>query len=169
MSGASIGGLCGKARRQSKRSRASRLYDQKFVDEYFEPDGMGPGIKRHVPIGRRSEFLPSVVSSLAPDLFAASGEGIAEEPAAQFDPALGGGDYQGDRAVSFGVSASTETVEPPAVLLVKRPSTRAERPSTIDRPSDTKSSYTFGGFMLGCAMGSAVAVMMLMVMQAVVG
>jgi len=168
MSATSTGGLCGKARQQRVRRRAARLYAQKLVDEYFEPPLMEPRIERHVPIGGRSEFLQSVAPPSAPDSFARADEWSSEERAVKLALPLGDGDRQAELALSFGADTSNDAGEPPAVLLVKRAKPELGARSTIGHGRGTSSSYTFGGFLLGCAMGSAAAVMMLMVAQAVV-
>jgi len=49
------GGLSGKARREHRRSRASRLYTEQLIAEYIDVDD-GPALAL-VPIRRRGEFL----------------------------------------------------------------------------------------------------------------
>jgi len=55
-----LGGLNGKARTLRSRNRASRLYTQQLLEEYFGPDPADRWTGRNIPIRSRSDFLPAV-------------------------------------------------------------------------------------------------------------
>ena len=167
-----IGGLDGKARRERVRNRAARLFARQLVKEYLEPDEVSPGVERYVPIRSRSEFLPSAAPPWIVDLTTASDKPRPSEQAKQLDlPFVETNKTQVDCPVSFPSEVTpdrNESHESPAVLRIPPPKRSRQEPAAPALRPGRRKPFTFGGFLLGCAMGSAAAVMMLMVAQAVV-
>lgn len=51
--------LSAKARRAEKRHRAARIHQQELIDDEFHPEPSPYEHTKNIPIGSRSEFLPS--------------------------------------------------------------------------------------------------------------
>ncbi len=148
-------GLAGKARRARDLSRASRMHAQQIIDEYLyaESDAWRP--QRFIPIRGRSEFLPSAAF-------------IREEPSAlthrQLELPLTAGAVA--TLPSPDETARERTLPEPAVQpqrdSVIRPRRAPFRPIQRRKPS---SPFTPRGFLFGCALGSAAAAVVLLVVQ----
>ncbi len=156
------GGLSGKARRVRHRNRAARLHTQQMIEEYFEPGGATMTSDRYIPIRGRSDFLPSVT---------------------QHDGVLpAGADSQLELPLT--TSASDKSVARPeqepdttadAAIRFPRDDRRTAEfdPHRLD-PARTKGgrpagTFTMGGFLVGCAIGSAAAALVLLVVQTAIG
>ncbi len=129
------GGLSGKARRNHFRGRALRLHTQQLIDEFLEPESRPARTERFIPIGRRSEFLPSA---------AAPGSEVGDEPI-------------GREVIRFPVDRERAK----GVPVVRPP-----RPPQTPEKSEP-AAFTTRGFLYGCAMGSAAAAVILLLIQVV--
>ena len=129
------GGLSGKARRSRYRGRALRLYTQQLIEEFLEPEPHATRRDRFIPIGRRSEFLPSAT---------VPGSEMGDEPARR-------------EAVRF----PADRDRPKGVPVVRPP----KPPNTPERSEPV--TFTTRGFLCGCAMGSAAAAVILLLIPVV--
>ena len=156
-------GLAGKARRTHYRSRATRLYAQQLIDEYLDPDSEHSTIPRDrpIPIGHRREFLPSAIPVYRDTL----GNQL-ELPLTDAETITDGTirivpKQKTTSATALGRSTNGKTVrhvgkqiQPGsyAGALTKRASGR---------------TFTLRGFLCGCAVGSAAAAIVLLLLQVV--
>jgi len=154
-------GLAGKARRARDLNRATRMYAQQMIDEYLYPDPKPLRPQRYIPIRSRSEFLPSAAF-------------ISEDQDAPIQrqlelPLIAGGaarksttpDPSRERSTAVGVA------DEPRRDSVIRPLRASFQP--VQRRKQKQSPFTPGGFLFGCALGSAAAAMVLLVVQLAVG
>lgn len=136
------GGLSGKARKARYRHRAARLHSNKLIEDYLEPEKSQRPAKQHVPIRGRGDFLPSVAHI-----------GNVSETNQQLELPL-------DR---------TEEHRTPTNRSIRFPADRAKTfdPRALKPAGDERggmlSDFTLRGFMMGCAMGSAAAALLLLV------
>lgn len=156
------GGLSGKARRERGRHRAARLYGTQLVDEYLDDGPPAPG-GRHwsgsIPIKGRAEFLPTVTASNRRrkkrrgtrrggsqlELPYSAGDHVLPLSQPEMQTVLGS-------PIRFPLAAETRLVP------------RADAPKARETPA-----LSFRGFLLGCAMGSAAAAVMLLMVRTAVG
>lgn len=179
------GGLHGKARYSRFRNRAWRLHSQQLIEEFVEPAGTPDKNTRRIPIKRRAEFVPS-----APVLGSEYGVGTeqelelvyttdAREQSVQvglFDQAfaLVSPTSKEDAAITFSRSQSELRTEPnkPGVQRSERKaligSTPQDSPTKAETGSPSVESFTARGFVFGCALGTAVAAVLLMMVRAVI-
>jgi len=186
MSLAPHGGLSGKARHLRCRSRAQRLVAKQLIDDFNELQVDAEVPERYIRISGRNEFLPAIAqaslrtprpayaqlelplrmagddtawastreSSTDPRTFAATGStpgAPTDAPAASKMPA----DLLKEQVIRFARSAG------PDVILPFKP------PEQLDRPKAPP--FTIGGFLAGCAMGSAAAAVALLVVRTILG
>ena len=155
-------GLSGKARRVRDRSRAARLHSGQFIHEYLAPDDDDRYNQRFIPIGGRDEFLPSVVHLSLPQTETAD--------TAQLELPLNSDD-------STEPFSRHSSVKPKVVKGVRRPLRDAAihfppRATATTAPVftplgrlETRRTFTLRGFLIGCALGSAAASVLLLVLQ----
>ncbi|MGD2110506.1 MAG: hypothetical protein PVI86_14085 [Phycisphaerae bacterium] len=155
--------LAGKARRNHRRNRASRLYARQWIDETLDTEPEDQTAERYIPIRGRREFLPTAAATgtstmnarddqLELPLSATSPDKHAKRPAAELEPAPGIS-TESDKVISFPTRATS-----PAGMPFKPPVQFHRR-----------SQFTFRGFLVGCAMGSVAAVVLLAVVRVVAG
>lgn len=159
------GGLSGKARHVHCRNRAARLYQQQLIHEYLEPDTVGAGRHRYIPIRGRNEFLPSVGVTGVPT-------GRTRET--QLELALttdkkAGRNY---RRADTAKTTPRPKVQPATDVVIRFP--RKAKPGAspiLKLPEEfgRRERFTIGGFLIGCAMGSAAASLVLLIVHAAVG
>jgi len=154
MENAGYNGLAGKARRARDLSRASRMHAQQIIDEYLYPESDAWRPQRFIPIRGRSEFLPSAAF-------------IREEPSTlthrQLELPLAAAAVA--TLPSHDETTPERTLPEPVVQprdSVIRPPRTPFRPIQRRKPS---SPFTPGGFLFGCALGSAAAAVVLLVVQ----
>jgi len=160
------GGLSGKARQVRCRNRAARLYQQQLIHEHLEPDTVGAGRHRYIPISGRNEFLPSV---------GGTGVTTGRTRETQLELALTTAKKvgRGDRPADTARTAPQPKAEPAADTVIRFP--RKARPGArpiLKLPEEfrrRRERFTIGGFLVGCAMGSAAASLVLLVVHAAVG
>ena len=152
-------GLAGKARRAHYRSRASRLCAQQLIAEYLDPEPVRSTVPydRPIPIGHRREFLPSA----APVYHDALGN--------QLELTLTDVETITDgtiRIVPAGQSASGRSKNGKTVRHVGR---QIQHGSQAGAPTERVlgQTFTLRGFLCGCAVGSAAAAIVLLLLQVV--
>lgn len=181
------GGLSGKARRNRAMRRAANFHTDQLVSEYFdfEPNALRSlagrmNTERPIPIGGRSEFLPSAVSLDESD-FAAMDEAMENATTVTEEAAPRSWERRivwppeavreerareakrsapvTDRAIKFPSKASDD----------KQPRTKLQFPQEWPAPKQFRrrrgQRITFGGFAYGCLLGSATAAMILVVVD----
>ncbi len=157
------GGLSGKARHVRCRNRAARMQADELVNEYLESTMTSPGRRRTIPIRGRSEFLPSIAQAQAAS--AAGRDAQLELPLASTKEP---GKVQPAAADTATVPKTAS--KPPVDVVIRFPrSSKPTAPLRLKPPTHyrRKSEFTIGGFLAGCAMGSAAAALLLLVVQTV--
>ena len=151
-------GLAGKARRARNLNRASRMYAQQLIEEYLYPESDTWRPERFVPIRSRREFLPSASF-------------ISEESTAptqrQLELSLTAVGATRERALPERVAKGVKTANEPRRDSVIRPPKAPFQP--MQQRKQKQSPFTPGGFLFGCALGSAAAAVVLLVVQFAVG
>ncbi len=168
------GGLSGKARRVHYRNRAVRLHTRHLIDEYLHPDAVDKDWYRYIPIRGRKEFLPSIIRT--GEVFTADGVRRLGLPAgteekvyetARSSPARG---FVAGQCSEFTKDKDKVVVlsgtAPRAATLDPHPESRRVDPASLERRVRPE-TFTFAGFLVGCAMGSAAAALVLLVVQTV--
>jgi len=136
------GGLSGKARKARYRNRAARLHANRLIEDYMEPETSQKSTIQHVPIRGRGDFLPSVAHI-----------GKVSDTDQQLELPL-------DR---------TEERRTPTDQSVRFPADRARTfdprvlEPAVGEQGGILGDFTLRGFMMGCAMGSAAAALLLLV------
>ena len=157
--------LYGKARRSHHRNRAVRLYARQWIDEVLAPGAEEPTSERYIPIRGRREFLPTVAQAGRSSM--SSGDAQLELPLSS--TTTGG---QAKRVATMADPASSSSTTPAKDIAIRFP-TRSKSPAgrAFKPPMqfNKRTQFTLGGFLLGCAMGSAAAAMLLLVGHVVVG
>lgn len=170
MQAAKLTRFSGKARRIRHRNRAARLYTQQMIDEYFEPGGRTVTSNRYIPIRGRSDFLPSVAQQ--DGVFPAAADSQLE---------LSLNTDAKDKPVTSQVHPQRRDPE-------QKPETTADKvirfprddrrtagfdPRKLDpagaRRGRPGGKFTIGGFLMGCAIGSAAAALVLLVVSTAIG
>ncbi|MGB2986704.1 MAG: hypothetical protein WBE26_12570 [Phycisphaerae bacterium] len=159
------GGVSGKARRVRYRNRAARLYTQQMIDDYIELDPDGLHRERHIPIRGRKEFLPSIAQRW---------DASVDRHDAQLELPLGLPEkmQKVQRAADKTRTVPQASPKPEADAVIRFPRIpRRETDLELKPPVQyrRKAGFTFSGFLIGCAMGSAAAAMVLLVVQTVFG
>jgi len=154
-------GLAGKARRTRDRNRATRMYSQQMIEEYLypEPDTWHP--ERYIPIRSRSEFFPSAA-------FFSDDQDMPTQRQLELPLIAASASREGglpDQTLSR--SAAVEAADEPRRDSVIRPLKAPFQPTPHRKQK--QSPFTPGGFLFGCALGSAAAAMVLLVVQIAVG
>jgi hypothetical protein len=165
------GGLHGKARKNHRKNRAWRLQSQQMIEEFVAPKVESHDRPRQVPIRRRAEFVPS-----APVLGSEYGVGRddelelvyatgSEDGSGIFDDAyaLVSESSESESAIKFAPSDATVDRDEREALM-KYDSAEMLAPGRVARHSE---SFTAQGFALGCALGTAAAAMLLVMVRAV--
>lgn len=171
------GGLSGKARRTRDRSRGVRMQADRMIGEYLlEEQTLAPP-DRPIPLGSRSEFLPTAD---VPEYRSFDGSDSAIGPAfGQLELTFQGGadEHKADPRESVpmtGKEALAKMQTPDRPGANQTPSTRPEpqvqdssepkRPAVIrppwrrdtTRPTQARPDrMTLGGFVTGCVVGAA--------------
>ena len=161
-------GLSGKARRARVRSRAARLHAQQLVSEYLEPDPEALYPERYIPVRSQSEFAPSVLQH-HDELVAPL---VAEEAGAPLELSLATDDRISSPSLTGGVQRKANMAEQAG-----RGDRAIRFPGMENSPvrgyeiqnNGRREELTFRGFAVGCAMGSAAAAMVLLVLRTAIG
>ncbi len=152
-------GLAGKARRMRDVSRAHRLHMRQLLDEYQIDDGFPTRPERFIPVRNRYEFLPSAVNDL-------------EDAVPTLGPQLELALAPAARAAEAGTptqSTGLPTLPSPTSLAAPEPRPTRLTFTPLDHVRRRRQKLTPGGFVFGCALGSAAAAVVLLVLQLTVG
>lgn len=162
------GGLTGKARTIKTRNRIERIRAQQLLDEYFDAEDDDQP-RQHVRLGSRADFLPTADSW--------TNESAGFETGGQFElslEAVATNEIEGDfREEEAGASAAAETVleaEPKQAVKVI-PTPYWAKPKLTFQPQGTREvakSFDVRRFLCGCALGTAAAAAILMIVSTVV-
>ena len=154
-------GLAGKARRTRDLNRATRMYAQQMIEEYLYPEPATWRPERYIPIHGRSEFLASAA-------FLSEDQDTPTQRQLEL-PMIATGAARESASSDQTVERSTavEVAEAPRRDSVIRPRKAPFQP--MQRQKQKQSPFTPSGFLFGCALGSAAAAMVLLVVQLAVG
>ena len=164
------GGLTGKARSNRLRNRVQRMQAQQMLDEYFEIEDFEIS-PRPVPLRGRAEFLPTVNNWTQ--------EEVAFETGDQLEFSVKAIESVSDTQESQlpseqdGLAQAEDTVPetaPPATLTVI-PAPYWARPRSTFQPQGGRNvdrNFDFRRFVYGCALGTAAAAAILLVVSTVV-
>lgn len=162
-------GLSGKARRAGKRRRAARIHQQQLIEEAIHPEPSPHEHTKSIPIGSRSEFLPSAchensVVNVSPKR---SGGLVAVRRAQPGDMHKKQRTFWFKRNSRQGSAKNMGSQEPNFVPQPKTPTlrTRLARGSNIGWVRE----FSLRRFVTGCAVGSAAASGLLLLVQTLVG
>lgn len=152
----------GKARHVHHRSRSARLQARGAIHEFLEPEpDLGYiQVERSIPIRRRNDFLQGV--AIGNDGLGKAGKG---------DDSTGG---RSGPQLELTFHGEERRVEEPFVTAGAREplreklsieSSSAVGRSEAEQRANRNGAFTVGGFVYGCALGSAAAAAILMVVQ----
>ena len=146
-------GLAGRARKAHYRSRASRLFSQQLIDDYFEPNSHDWNRDRYIPIRHRSDFLPSVASTSVAD---------TTDAYTQLELPLTGDDDNGRQYEGGAPTFPSKGDTAPDGAIRFRP-----RATPACEDEQTTPGLTLRGFLFGCALGSSAAAVVLLILSVV--
>ncbi len=160
-------GLAGKARRRRDFGRAHRLHTQQLIEEYLESDGELSRPERFIPVRTRGEFFPTAAPALTDDEAGENAQLELRLPGDTRDP-VESTPLQKLAEVVERSSAEDAPAEPTTRVQpnVIRPVRRGFEPTYRRRPPHPAIPK---GFLVGCALGSAVAAVLLVAVRLVVG
>ncbi len=147
------GGLSGRARQTCKLKRAARVRGNQHVDDYYDPDPLARVRERSIPIRGRSDFFPSAEQPIE----TATAQTATHQLELPLAPA--------GQANNVAQDQREASLKPTAIRFPKR--SEGEGLATLRPPMHyrRKGGFTWKGFLVGCAMGSAAAAFVLMVLQ----
>lgn len=153
-------GLSGKARRVHHRKCAERLSSRQMIEEFLDPPTQDTP-PRHIPIRGRRRFLPSIAHMR---------NSAAGEIGRQLELPLAVVESATTTVVSAGAGQTTSEckIEARADTTLRFPQVGKPTAGLGFKPPEqleTAHRFTVGGFLLGCAMGSAAAAVVLLVVQ----
>ena len=153
MRDASQGGLAGKARRAYHRSRAGRLYAQQQIADYLDPKPEPADLQRSrpIPIGHRRDFVASVTSE------------PPHRPGQQLELPLTRTEPVGEGTIR--ITRKPLTPARAGVASVKNGQTGPQAAASQAAPNQSTETFSLWRFLGGCAMGSAAAAMILLIVQ----
>ena len=184
MSTTSLGGLAGKARKVHQRDQAERLFADQLIDEYLEPKSPSKTPRRHVPIRKRSDFLPTY---LADDDLSESGTGgqlawgwTEGEKSVRRGRRVVWSTSQRERSERSGIrfpeqarissNSNDESSSPsPVIRMPRRSGSRMPLGWSQQPQPQNRDRLTWRGFITGCAIGGAAAAFVLTVLSATFG
>lgn len=163
------GGLNGKARTLRSRNRATRMYAQQLLEDYFDPDPIADRPDRYIPVRSRSEFLPAV--TVWRDECNEENKGFAQ--GVQFelplDVAAPAPADPCDAEVKVPVAQTAPVVLRP---VNEKPPMGWARPKVSFQPlsrRNPRGSFDPKRFLYGCLLGSAAAAVVLLMVSVVFG
>lgn len=156
------GGLSGKARRERGRHRAARLFGTQLVDEYLDDGPPLVGGRRwsgSIPIKGRAEFLPTVTAS---NRRRKKRRG-SRRGGSQLELPYSSGDHV--------LPLSQPEMQTVLGAPIRFPLATEGRQTPGAEAAEARGTapLSFRGFLLGCAMGTAAAVVMLLMVRTAVG
>jgi len=172
--------LPGKARLVHMRSRAARMYASQHIAEELALDAADDSWERLIPIKRRAEFFPSVAFTEGGDAITQLDLPLNEARSAGVGNGknLCGGSSVGDFAIDSGIVIPTPVA--PQKLVAEEPSRQATSPKTRFDPTGLlplkqaksiirASRFSPRGFLWGCALGTAAAAALLLLVYLILG
>ncbi len=155
-------GLSGKARRVRERNRAARLNAKRLIREYYEPEATDPLPGRYIPIRHTTAFRPTVAISRPTKAHRIPGKKAIVKAAPrtskrdagrQSAPTRGHSGAQPGKALRLSCTsqASYEATSARAAIFGRR------------RP------FKLGGFLFGCALGTAAVSFLLICVRTAIG
>lgn len=154
-------GLAGKARRVRHRSRATRLHQQHLIEQYLGDDESPRQTKsdRPIRIGHRRDFQPSAELGLDD-----SGAGQLELPLTTIGEVEGGAVL----TIPKEKSANLAALEAATLASSRTEATPAQEPRSADAAGPSMDEISLRGLLMGCALGSAAAAMVLVMFRILV-
>ena len=146
------GGLCGKARQHKHRTRGLDMMTQEMISEYLYEDEEVTEQERYIPIGRRSEFVPT-----AADTTAAGNQLELPFDTREDDEALCFPRRSADRPRQHDADRAEQAAAPDT-----QRATAACTPPNVTRTN-------WRGLMFGCLVGGAAAAVVLMMIRVALG
>lgn len=150
-------GLSGKARRIRERNRAARLNAKRLIQEYYEPEAKEQVSGRYIPIRHTTVFRPTVAISRPTKVHRMLGKKatprIAQEDAGrQAAPTPGHSGARPGKALRLSCTSqpSYEATSARAAIFGRR------------------RTFRLGGFLFGCALGTAAASVLLICVRTVI-
>ena len=158
-------GLSGKHRLSHHRSRAARLHAKSLIEEFFEPEALDSVRSQPIPIRSRREFLPTIAESTGAPLDLET-RPLRGEPC---DPSIERAD--GDLvAVADDPSGAGPATLCDASMMATDVVVPVEQIFLNQRAAaDRAERFTVGGFVLGCAIGGAVGMTLLVILRIALG
>ncbi len=153
-------GLSGKARRVHHRNSAERLSSRQMIEEFLDPQTQDTP-PRHIPIRGRRRFLPSIAH--LHNTVAVGIEKQLDLPLAVVESAT-----KTVGSAGRGRTTSERKIEARADTTLRFPQVGKPTAGLAFKPLEQLEGahrFTVGGFLLGCAMGSAAAAVVLLVVQ----
>ena len=148
-------GLSGKARRARERNRAARINSKRMIEDYYEPEATDQVPARNIPIRHTTAFRPTVAVSKLTRVHRMHGKkAIVETTTRSMQKNAGR-----QSAPTRGHSGSH-----PAKALRLSCTAEASREATSARAAifgRRRQTFRLGGFLFGCALGTAAASVLL--------
>lgn len=161
--------LSAKARRAGKRYRAARIHQQELIDDELHPEPSPYEHTKDIPIGRRSEFLPSACHEASTvEVSPTRRPGLVVVRRGRWAHARG----EGRTVLSKpnGHQKPAKTFPTPEFAFTPLPRATAMR-TRMGRASQNGwlEEFSVRRFAVGCAVGSAAASVVLLLVQTLVG
>lgn len=169
------GGLTGKARSNRHRNRVQRMRAEQMLDEYFYADD-SEILTRPIPLRGRAEFLPTIDSWSQEDATFETGNQLE----LTLQPATNTDETNSNEVVELQLQIAQETSdlaeksasENGSVSIIKViPAPYWARPRAEFQPQGKRvenGTFDFRRFVYGCALGTAAAAAILLVVNSVV-
>lgn len=146
-------GLSTKTRSTRRRNRVARMSANREIEDYLGPIEEQTESPRNIPIRGRSDFFPSIVAETNLDPM---------ELPLRFDDKA--------RATRQTGTDNPDSIDDGAVLKFPRPSGTFQSMLATRRAKRLrKKAFRIHGFLTGCAMGSAAALVALFVLSSLMG
>ncbi len=175
------GGLHGKARQNKVKNRAWRLQSQQMIEEFVHPQQRSTNDMRQIPINRRGEFSPT-----APVMGSIYGVGTEQELELVYSTEMQEEEKDSGLFNEAFALVSPSTSEESAITF-SAPTSAAQRDkkngnvehqerkalfdkqqeqtTSLGAETETLENFTAGGFVFGCALGTAAAAVLLMMVR----
>lgn len=154
-------GLSGKARRVRERNRAARLNARRLIREYYEPEAKEQAPGRYIPIRYTTAFRPTVAISRLTKAQRMPGK----KAIVKATPSAAREDAGRQSARTRGHSKTR-----PGKALRLSCTSQASYEATSARAAifGRRRTFRLGGFLLGCALGTAAASVLLICVRTVI-
>lgn len=166
------GGLCGKARNNRHRRRVERMHAQQMLEEYFGEEEDEIEVRsRHVPVRGRAEFLPTLDSWSRDDQTIETGSQLELTLTAESSPRERASSeclvLAADESASK-ADVTTCTTDATKPIVIPSPYWARPRPAFQPRGGrEAARTFDLRRFAYGCALGSAAAAAILLLVSTV--